>query len=85
MRLVTRVLPSEGFAREAKEFASKLAQGPTLAFGLAKQLVLDSLREGLETQMEKERRAITQTFASQDYGNGVAAFFAKTAPAFDGH
>lgn len=82
--LVTRVLPSEGFARDAKKFASKLAHGPTLAFGLAKQLVLDSLREGLETQMERERRAITQTFASQDFRNGVAGFFAKTPPTFDG-
>lgn len=82
--LVTRVLPSERFDEEARAFASKLAHGPTLAYALAKQLVLDSMREGLETQMEKERRAITQTFASQDFGNGVAAFLGKRAPSFEG-
>jgi len=82
--LVTQVLPSERFAEEAREFASKLAQGPTLAYALTKQLVLDSMREGLETQMEKERRAITQTFASEDYNSGVAAFFGKRAPSFVG-
>ena len=83
--LVTEVLPSERFDAEAREFARKLAHGPTLAYALAKQLVLDSMREGLETQMEKERRAITRTFASQDYADGVAAFFAKRTPSFAGH
>jgi 2-(1,2-epoxy-1,2-dihydrophenyl)acetyl-CoA isomerase len=82
--LVTEVLPSEGFAEAARAFALRLAHGPTLAYALAKQLVLDSMREGPETQMEKERRAITQTFASEDYRSGVAAFFAKKAPTFAG-
>lgn len=82
--LVTRVLPPERFAEEAREFASKLAHGPTLAYALTKQLVLDSIREGLETQMEKERRAIMQTFASKDYSDGVAAFLGKKAPSCDG-
>jgi len=82
--LATRVLASERFANEARAFADNLAHGPTLAYALAKQLVLDTLREGLETQMEKERRAITRTFGSQDYRNGVAAFFEKKAPTFDG-
>ena len=83
--LVTDVLPSERFGEQARAFANRLAHGPTLAYALAKQLVLDSMREGLETQMEKERRAITQTFASEDYRNGVAAFFTKKAASFAGH
>ena len=82
--LVTDVLPAEGFEAAAREFARKLANGPTLAYALAKQLVLDSVREGLETQMEKERRAITRTFQSKDFASGVSAFFAKSAPTFAG-
>jgi 2-(1,2-epoxy-1,2-dihydrophenyl)acetyl-CoA isomerase len=85
MGLVTDVLPAEDFDQQARAYANKLAHGPTLAYALAKQLVLDSLREGLETQMEKERHAITRTFASQDYRNGVAAFFRKEAATFGGN
>jgi 2-(1,2-epoxy-1,2-dihydrophenyl)acetyl-CoA isomerase len=82
--LVSRVLPSERFLDEARAVARKLAAGPTRAFALAKGLVLDSLREGLETQMEKERRAIATTFGTEDFMEGVQAFFEKRPAAFKG-
>jgi 2-(1,2-epoxy-1,2-dihydrophenyl)acetyl-CoA isomerase len=69
---------------KARTIAAEFASGPTLAYALTKQLVLDSLREGLESQMEKERHAITRTFASEDFRNGVAAFLSKKSPAFAG-
>lgn len=84
MGMVSRVVAPEQLEAAARAHAKKLAAGPTRAFGLAKALVLDAVREGLETQMEKERRAIASTFASADFQEGVTAFFEKRAPKFVG-
>ncbi len=82
--LVSRVVPAADFEREARAHAHKLAAGPTKAFAHTKSLVLNAVREGLETQMENERRAIASTFASADFREGVSAFFEKRAPKFSG-
>lgn len=82
--LVSRVVPAERFADEARALARRLADGPTRALALAKGLVLDAIREGLETQMEKERRAIARTFGNEDFLEGVAAFFEKRPARFKG-
>lgn len=82
--LVSRVVPADRFDEEARAHARRLAAGPTRAFALAKALVRDAVREGLETQMEDERRAITATFGSADFREGVQAFFEKRSPRFAG-
>ncbi len=82
--LVSRVLAPERFLDEARAIAKKLAEGPTRAFALAKGLVLDAIREGLETQMENERRAIATTFRTDDFMEGVQAFFEKRPAQFRG-
>jgi 2-(1,2-epoxy-1,2-dihydrophenyl)acetyl-CoA isomerase len=83
--LVTRVLPSPAdLEREALAFARRLARGPTVAFGLAKACVVDSLREGLESHLEKERQAITRSGTTADFLEGVAAFVQKRPAEFRG-
>jgi 2-(1,2-epoxy-1,2-dihydrophenyl)acetyl-CoA isomerase len=57
-----------------------------LAYGEAKRLVVDSLSNGLETQMELETRAISGLArASKDTQEGIAAFVGKRSPDFKGH
>jgi 2-(1,2-epoxy-1,2-dihydrophenyl)acetyl-CoA isomerase len=80
----TRVLEPDALLPEARAFARRLARGPGMAFGLAKSLVNDALREGFETQMERERAAIAQTSTSEDFMEGVSAFLAKRDPEFKG-
>ncbi len=82
--LVSRVVPAESLAAEAESLAAELASGPTEAYGLAKALVSDSLQHGLETQMERESRAIAAAARTADAREGVAAFLAKRAPTFKG-
>ena len=82
--LVNRVVEDDALAREAFDMARCLAAGPTQAFAHAKRLVLDSLGESLETQMELEARAIADAARTADAREGMAAFFEKREPRFHG-
>lgn len=82
--LVNRVLPVENFLEEAKAIARELAQGPTLAYGRAKDLFYHSLNHQLETQMELESRGIVASTRSEDFREGTRAFLEKRPPTFHG-
>jgi len=82
--LVSRVLPDEELLEKAEAFAARLGAGPTRCFAETKALVLRSLHEGLETQMESERQAIARAITTEDFREGVAAFMGKRKPEFKG-
>lgn len=68
----------------ALEIAHRLAKGPTRSFGETKRLILPGATEGLETQMEKESRAIAAMAATVDGREGIAAFIDKRTPELQG-
>ena len=80
--LVNKVVPDQELASETSALATRLASGPTLAFGRTKDLV----RAGrdLEAQMELETRAIADSARSADGAGGIKAFLAKEKPTFTG-
>lgn len=80
--IVNRVLPDAEVLPAAMEMARALAQGPRRATGEAKRLMLAGASESLETQMERESRAISAMAGSADGREGIAAFVAKRAPNF---
>jgi len=82
--LVNEVFPADSFAADAEALARKLAEGPTLALGAAKKLLMLSTESGLETQMEHERRAIADCARSDDFVAGSTAFVEKRKPTFEG-
>ncbi len=82
--LINKTTPDEQVLGEARELALQLAQGPTRSFGTVKRLLLASLGESLETQMESESRGIASAAASADGREGVAAFLEKRKPEFKG-
>ncbi len=83
--LVTRLFPTAAeVLHEARALAERLAAGPTVAYGLAKACVVDALREGLETQLEKERQAIAKAALTEDFMEGVSAFVQKRPAEFKG-
>lgn len=82
--LINRVVPDAELEEVASELAAELAEGPTIAFGAAKSLLHQSWTETLETQMELEARALSDTARTADAREGVAAFLAKRSARFTG-
>jgi 2-(1,2-epoxy-1,2-dihydrophenyl)acetyl-CoA isomerase len=82
--LVNRVHPDAEFAGALGALARVLADGPTLAFGRAKQLFHQSTQESLETQMELEAQAIAASGHTEDFRLAVQAFARKQGATFKG-
>jgi 2-(1,2-epoxy-1,2-dihydrophenyl)acetyl-CoA isomerase len=83
--LVSQVVPDDELMDQALGTARELAAGPTRAYGEIKRLVADSFNSSLDTQLERETRAIAELANhSEDAKNGIAAFIAKKTPDFKG-
>jgi len=82
--LINRVVPEEELEKETRALAQRLASGPSLALGRAKELVYRSLSETLETQLENERQSIALSGLTEDFREGVQAFVEKRHPKFVG-
>lgn len=82
--LVDFVVPTDGLAAKADEVVARLAQGPTLAFGEMRRLMLSASDQPLETQLELEAQALARMAATRDAREGITAFAAKRKPVFEG-
>ncbi len=82
--LVNQVVADAEVLSTALKIAQQLAKGPTRSFGETKRLILSGTTESLESQMERETRAIAAMAESADGREGVAAFLAKRTPEFVG-
>jgi 2-(1,2-epoxy-1,2-dihydrophenyl)acetyl-CoA isomerase len=82
--LVTRVVPRDELEAEALETATRLAAGPTVAYGEIRRLLLRSLSADLADQLEAERVAIIRCGKTADAREGITAFLARRPPKFEG-
>lgn len=82
--IVNQVVADDQVLPQAMKIAHRLAQGPTLALGKTKRLILSGATESLESQMERESRAIAAMAGTTDGREGVAAFIEKRVPNFMG-
>ncbi|HLY22622.1 MAG TPA: enoyl-CoA hydratase-related protein [bacterium] len=82
--LVNRVVPADDLMPRALEWAARLAQGPTRAYGLIKRGVDRALALDLRGALEYEAYLQEIAGRSEDHREGVAAFLAKRAPAYVG-
>ncbi len=83
-QLINRVIPDEDLLDEARQLATELAAGPTLAYGRVKRMLLATFDESLETQMESESRNIADMTRTADTAEGMAAFVEKRRPVYRG-
>jgi 2-(1,2-epoxy-1,2-dihydrophenyl)acetyl-CoA isomerase len=81
--LINKVVSAESLPAEAWALTTRLAQGPTLAFGEAKNLLLSSPHESLEGQLENEARAMARVARTEDAFNAMRAVLAKQKPTFN--
>jgi 2-(1,2-epoxy-1,2-dihydrophenyl)acetyl-CoA isomerase len=82
--LVNRVVPAEQLEQETLKLAERLAQGPTVAYGLAKRGLYRGLGMSLEDVLNMEARNQAIAARSPDRAEGVAAFLEKRPPRFTG-
>jgi 2-(1,2-epoxy-1,2-dihydrophenyl)acetyl-CoA isomerase len=81
--LVSRVVQADALEAEAWALARRLAQGPTLAFGEAKNLLLSTFATDLEGQLENEARAMARVTRTEDAFGAMRAVLAKQKPTFE--
>lgn len=81
--LVTQVVADDELAATADRLAEQLASGARGSNGAVKTLLLSSLKNSLEEQVELEGRLIADRADSADGREGVDAFLAKRPAEFE--
>ena len=84
MGMIYKVFPLENFENEVEELALKLANMPTKALGMIKELFNQSMTNTLKEQLALESKLQIEAAQSEDYAEGVAAFMEKRKPNFKG-
>jgi 2-(1,2-epoxy-1,2-dihydrophenyl)acetyl-CoA isomerase len=82
--LVNQVIPAERFQHHSLEIATRLARGPTVAYGRVKALFDRSWERTLESQLDAETDAISRIALTRDFQEGIQAFAQKRPPWFRG-
>ena len=82
--LVNQVVPREQLETTARELATRLANGPSLAIGLAKSSIYQSLTMDMSSVLELEARSVGMTLATEDANSAIDAFLEKRKIVFKG-
>lgn len=82
--LLYKVVAADSLDDEVERLATRLAQGPTLAYGLIRQGIRFGLEHSLMETVQVERRGQLQTARSRDFQEGVEAFQSRRPPRFSG-
>ena len=78
------VVDLESFEKTWRDAAARLAQGPTEAYALTKELVYGATGRSLAEQLEAEIEAQTKAGGTADHIEGTRAFLEKRKPNFRG-
>tara|TARA_R110001632_G_scaffold62438_6_gene149959 strand:- start:1525 stop:2307 length:783 start_codon:yes stop_codon:yes gene_type:complete len=82
--MIYKYVPSDEFQETINKLALKLANMPTKALGMIKELFNKSMTNTLEEQLEMESKYQIEAAQSEDYAEGVSAFIEKRRPNFKG-
>ena len=85
MGMIYKMIPLENFEKEVNKLALKMANMPTKALGMIKELFNQSMTNTLEDQLALESKLQIEAAQSNDYAEGVAAFIEKRKPNFKGN
>ncbi|MAC57094.1 MAG: enoyl-CoA hydratase [Novosphingobium sp.] len=80
--LITRAVPAENLARDARDVADALAKGPVAAFAATRRLLLPSGGMNPEAQMDMEAASVRAQAIAAEGREGVSAFLGKRQPNF---
>jgi 2-(1,2-epoxy-1,2-dihydrophenyl)acetyl-CoA isomerase len=82
--MVHHAAAGAGLDRVAEELLTRLASGPTVAIGLAKQAIRTGQDATLEQSMTQELYSLELSSRTQDFKEGLAAFRERRTPDFSG-
>ena len=82
--MINRVIAAENLMGETLQMAKKLALAPTGAIGRIKQMLNQTFSNDLSRQLDLEHRLQIESGKSNDFKEGVQAFFEKRHPNFTG-
>jgi 2-(1,2-epoxy-1,2-dihydrophenyl)acetyl-CoA isomerase len=82
--LVSEVVPAEELESAGRAFAGLLASGPTVALGLAKQLMQTSGSRTFGEQLRAEAEAGRICAATEDHREALRAAAERSTPVFNG-
>lgn len=82
--LATSVVPAADLASNVSDLATRLATGPTIAYGAVRQSLAYSATHSLADSLVFEAGKMQQTGDTADHHNAVASFVAKEKPTFEG-
>jgi 2-(1,2-epoxy-1,2-dihydrophenyl)acetyl-CoA isomerase len=83
--IVTEVLPGDRLLGAAGELAARLAGGPTVAIGAAKECIQENMTASIESALAREHQASRLCMTTEDHAEGLAAIGERRQPRFGGH
>ncbi len=82
--LLNKLVPDKSLEKETLAFATRLAQGPPMAYRLIKSQVYRSHQFDMETALMVTMSLATHALHSQDHKEGIRAWAEKRPPDFQG-
>ena len=82
--LVNRVVPAAELQASVNAFATRIANGPTKAYGTMRRLMRASFDNDLATQLQAEAEGFEACTRTADLREGLEAFFERRKPQFNG-
>jgi 2-(1,2-epoxy-1,2-dihydrophenyl)acetyl-CoA isomerase len=82
--LINKAVPADRLDNEVNTLAKQLAEGPTMAFGIAKKIINKGSSMDLSSVLECEAFGQTVAGTTQDAQEGVIAFLEKRKAEFKG-
>jgi 2-(1,2-epoxy-1,2-dihydrophenyl)acetyl-CoA isomerase len=80
--LVNRVVPASKLAEQAIDMAQRLAEGAPMAIANIKSLVETATYSDFGSQLDRERASFIACAATDQFREGVVAFFERRPPKF---
>jgi 2-(1,2-epoxy-1,2-dihydrophenyl)acetyl-CoA isomerase len=80
--LVNRVVETSALDPTVRDIAQSIATGPALALRNVKRLLRESIDHSLSQQLRAEADSFGQCAATEDFAEGIRAFFDKRPPRF---
>jgi 2-(1,2-epoxy-1,2-dihydrophenyl)acetyl-CoA isomerase len=84
MGMIYACFEEEVFIEKTMEIATVLSKLPTIALMLTRKALLESSTNGLEKQLELEKKFQQKAGHTEDFREGVTAFLQKRTPRFTG-